>query len=115
MYLWLWMVISDYEWILCVHGGYVWLSMVVSGPLLAAKITLRCESCHLNYRQVQFLTFIMLSFELNVHVGLSHRYDQYGCESTGYFYYKDEIRPHIRASKVCYVGRVCYETWCSLA
>ena len=27
----LWMVISDYEWILCVHGGYVWLSMVVSG------------------------------------------------------------------------------------
>ena len=27
-------------------------------------------------------------------------------ESIDYFYYEDEIRPYVRASKVCYVDRV---------
>ena len=59
----------------------------LEGSLPAAKITLRCTNCHLNYR-----------------------YDQFG-NSDGYQYYQGHIRPFVKATNSSYASRACCELW----
>ena len=65
----------------CSYMLHAWRS------LPAAKITLRCTNCHLNYR-----------------------YDQFG-NSDGYQYYRGHIRPFVRATNSSYASRACCELW----
>ena len=60
----------------------------LQGPLPAMKITLRCRTCHINYR-----------------------YSQYGSKANGYTYYRDYVHPFVEASQVCYIERNCCELW----
>ena len=57
---------------------YTW-----NGPIPAAKVTLRCKSCGINYR-----------------------YEQFGNNEEGYQYYPEE-RPMIQSSQVRYLDRQC--------
>ena len=43
-----------------------------------------------------------------------YRYDQYGSDDMGGYYYYKESRPFISANQKCYVDCSCYESWCAL-
>ena len=59
----------------------------LEGSLPAAKMTLHCTNCHLNYR-----------------------YDQFD-NSDRYQYHRGHIRPFVRATNSSYASRACCELW----
>lgn len=64
------------------HQPSTVLCYTLEGPIPALKVTLRCESCRLNYR-----------------------YEQYGNQQEGYRYYEEQ-RPMVHASQVVYMDRL---------
>jgi len=87
------------------NGPSVVVCFGQSGPILASKITLRCQSCHLNYRNVALIghNYIVISpniivkcfmFYTIMKVMFFDRHDQFGDKTGGYRYY-DQQRPFL--------------------
>ena len=79
-----------------------------AGPIPAVKVSLRCDTCRINYRYGNPL------FCQYCRLHLFYRYDKYGCDASGgYRYYENHVRPFVCGSQTCFVERSCYENWCA--